>query len=79
MALPTGKTQKGLFHDPEVGTEAHDDLLAWCASKTGTQQIADGVVDANLKQILPEEDIYQTSNSDLRQQPHRLSAAFPFC
>ena len=30
---------RGLFHDPEVGTEAHDDILAWVASKSGQKQI----------------------------------------
>ena len=33
--------QRGLFHDPEVGTEAHDDILAWVASRSGQEQIAE--------------------------------------
>ena len=32
---------RGLFHDPEVGTEAHDDILAWVASRSGQKQIAE--------------------------------------
>ena len=33
-----------MFDDPEVGTEAHDDLVAWCASGTGSNAIVQGTV-----------------------------------
>ena len=34
-----GTRQRGLFHDTEVGTEAHDDILAWAVSTAGRQAI----------------------------------------
>ena len=32
--------QRGLFHDSESGTEAHDDILAWIVSSAGRKTIA---------------------------------------
>ena len=40
--------QRGLFNDPEVGTEAHDDILAWAVSTSGRKAIAQHLVLAPL-------------------------------
>lgn len=55
MSLPTraNQSQRGLFHDPEVGTEAHDDLIAWCSSSTGKTAIADEMLFKPLVAQLP--------------------------
>lgn len=47
--------QRGLFHDPEVGTEAHDDVVAWLASEAGRMTVAKGLFRGPLVAVQPME------------------------